>query len=198
MEFHQILRTKAVDAPFNQAACAKRIKHLIRQEKLDRIKIGRELLKAKKALGHGEFRAWALDEFSFSKNSISNYMNIAKKADAIGDAAVAKLPAKEAYASHKSAPKIPIVGILKVESPAPVVEATSVPALPKETDDERWGYAFDAADMIIQTLGSEMMTGRWSGMTKLDWFLELYSGAGPRKFEVALHKLTASKTQEAA
>ncbi len=195
MKSHQMIaRAKATDAPFNKVTCAKRIKQLIRQEKLDRIKIGRELLAAKKALGHGEFRAWAQDEFSFSKNSISNYMNLAKKADDLGDAAVTELPAKEAYASHKPTRKIPTVGIM--ETPPIANLAGQKPAT--ETDEDRWLYAFDAAEMLVETLGAEMMTGRFSGMTKLEWFVELYEGAGARKFEIALRKLAANKVKEAA
>ncbi len=61
MKFNKTARVKIESAnqPFSKAASAKRIKHLIRKERHNRVSIGRELLKAKTALGHGDFRAWA-------------------------------------------------------------------------------------------------------------------------------------------
>ncbi|MBS0233451.1 MAG: DUF3102 domain-containing protein [Proteobacteria bacterium] len=189
---------KSDDEPFNKAASTKRIKSLVWLGQVNRVQIGRGLIKAKKALGHGEFRAWASNEFSFSKNTVSNLMNLARAADEVGDDAASALPAKIAYSSHKSASKIPAVGILKSETAAFLAPAQSANKLVHETENDRWLYAFDAAEILVDTLGSEVMSGTFSQMTKLEWFLELLEGAGPRKFEVALKKLTSKDAKEAA
>jgi hypothetical protein len=92
--------------PDTVAAEARRIVDRYRERGQNHIlETGRDLIRMKKALGHGAFGAWITAEFNMSERTAHNYMRAAEAFDGDKSAIVALLPPSTVYAlAAKSAP----------------------------------------------------------------------------------------------
>jgi hypothetical protein len=100
------------------------VRSLLRRSAEDIVEIGRQLLRAKELLAHGDFGPWLKHEFEMSERSAQNFMNVARR---FGDKSEMVADLKPGILYLLAAPSTPQTVIDRVLS-------GKVPAVAQEVD----------------------------------------------------------------